>query len=114
MSRPLLLNTTTFCNARCHFCIVLDKLNQPDFNMKDEEIYADPLGDRSRLVVRQAVLVSAQQVADGAVGEADVGGQLADRDWRAGAGALHQGAHQLGVYQLIPVFRGIQRPPRVT
>jgi MoaA/NifB/PqqE/SkfB family radical SAM enzyme len=39
MSRPLLLNTTSYCNARCHFCVVLDKLNDPHHIMGDEEIY---------------------------------------------------------------------------
>jgi pyruvate-formate lyase-activating enzyme len=40
MSWPLLLNTTTFCNAKCKFCIVYDKLNRPELNMTDEQVYA--------------------------------------------------------------------------
>jgi pyruvate-formate lyase-activating enzyme len=36
---PLLLNTTTFCNAKCKFCIVYDKLNRPELNMTDEQVY---------------------------------------------------------------------------
>jgi len=39
MSWPLLLNTTTFCNAKCKFCIVYDKLNRPELNMSDEQVY---------------------------------------------------------------------------
>lgn len=39
MSWPLLLNTTTFCNAKCRFCIVYDKLNRPELNMSDEQVY---------------------------------------------------------------------------
>src|SRR6185295_13238244 len=39
MSWPLLLNTTTFCNAKCKFCIVYDKLNRPELNMGDEQVY---------------------------------------------------------------------------
>jgi MoaA/NifB/PqqE/SkfB family radical SAM enzyme len=39
MAWPLLLNTTTFCNAKCKFCIVYDKLNRPELNMTDEQVY---------------------------------------------------------------------------
>lgn len=39
MSWPLVLNTTTFCNAKCKFCIVYDKLNRPELNMSDEQVY---------------------------------------------------------------------------
>jgi len=39
MSWPLLLNTTTFCNAKCKFCIVYDKLNRPELNMSEEQVY---------------------------------------------------------------------------
>ncbi len=39
MSWPLLLNTTTFCNAKCKFCIVYDKLNRPELNMTEEQVY---------------------------------------------------------------------------
>ena len=39
MSRPLLLNLTTNCNARCEFCSVLDTLNRPDMNMSDEQVF---------------------------------------------------------------------------
>jgi pyruvate-formate lyase-activating enzyme len=39
MSWPLLLNTTTYCNAKCKFCIVYDTLNHPELNMTDEQVY---------------------------------------------------------------------------
>ncbi len=39
MGQPLLLNTTTFCNAKCQFCIVYDRLNRPELNMTDEQVY---------------------------------------------------------------------------
>jgi pyruvate-formate lyase-activating enzyme len=39
MGQPLLLNTTTFCNAKCEFCIVYDRLNRPELNMTDEQVY---------------------------------------------------------------------------
>lgn len=41
MARHLLLNITTYCNALCEFCVVLDSLNQPDKNMTDEQIFAE-------------------------------------------------------------------------
>jgi len=40
MTRGLNLNTTMYCNARCPFCIVLDRLNRPELNMTDEQIEA--------------------------------------------------------------------------
>lgn len=33
------LNTTTFCNEKCKFCIVYDKLNRPELNMTEEQVY---------------------------------------------------------------------------
>lgn len=39
MGQPLLLNSTTFCNAKCKFCIVYDRLNRPELNMTDEQVY---------------------------------------------------------------------------
>jgi len=33
------LNTTTYCNEKCKFCIVYDKLNRPELNMTDEQVY---------------------------------------------------------------------------
>lgn len=39
MGQPLLLNTTTFCNAKCKFCIVYGRLNRPELNMTDEQVY---------------------------------------------------------------------------
>jgi pyruvate-formate lyase-activating enzyme len=38
--QALLLNTTTFCNARCPFCIVMDILDRPEMNMTDEQVEA--------------------------------------------------------------------------
>ena len=39
MGQPLLLNSTTVCNAKCKFCIVYDRLNRPELNMTDEQVY---------------------------------------------------------------------------
>jgi pyruvate-formate lyase-activating enzyme len=39
MGQALLLNTTTFCNAKCKFCIVYDTLNKPELNMTDAHVY---------------------------------------------------------------------------
>lgn len=40
MPQALLLNTTTYCNARCPFCIVFDSLDRAELNMTDEQIDA--------------------------------------------------------------------------
>jgi pyruvate-formate lyase-activating enzyme len=48
MTWPLLLNTTTFCNAKCQFCIVYDKLNRPELNMRDEQVYEALRASRAR------------------------------------------------------------------
>lgn len=37
-SRVALISLTTFCNARCPFCCVLDILNRPELNPSDEKI----------------------------------------------------------------------------
>lgn len=37
--QSLLLNITTFCNAKCPFCIVGDSLNRAELNMTDEQIF---------------------------------------------------------------------------
>ena len=57
MGQPLLLNTTTFCNAKCEFCIVNDWLNRPELNIDDEQVYrrcavAGQRVDGSRLLGR--------------------------------------------------------------
>ncbi len=36
-----LIFLTTFCNARCAFCCVLDKLNRPELNPSDAELEAN-------------------------------------------------------------------------
>lgn len=38
--RVALISLTTFCNARCAFCCVLDILNKPELNPTDEQIRA--------------------------------------------------------------------------
>src|ERR1700690_3332116 len=48
MSWPLVLNTTMFCNAKCKFCIVYDKLNRPELNMADEQVHAPLRQSRAR------------------------------------------------------------------
>jgi pyruvate-formate lyase-activating enzyme len=48
MGQALLLNTTTFCNAKCKFCIVYDRLNKPEFNMTDELVYETMRQSRAR------------------------------------------------------------------
>lgn len=40
MANALLLNLTTFCQAKCPFCIVYDSLNRPELNMTDEQIFS--------------------------------------------------------------------------
>ena len=39
-SRVALISLTTFCNAHCRFCCVLDILNRPELNPEDEAIFA--------------------------------------------------------------------------
>lgn len=39
-SRVALISLTTFCNAHCRFCCVLDILNRPELNPSDEAIFA--------------------------------------------------------------------------
>jgi len=39
-SRVALISLTTFCNAHCRFCCVLDILNRPELNPADEAIFA--------------------------------------------------------------------------
>ncbi len=39
-TRVALISLTTFCNARCPFCCVLDILNRPELNPSDEQIRA--------------------------------------------------------------------------
>jgi MoaA/NifB/PqqE/SkfB family radical SAM enzyme len=39
-SRVALISLTTFCNAQCRFCCVLDILNKPELNPSDEAIFA--------------------------------------------------------------------------
>lgn len=39
--RVALISITTFCNARCEFCCVLDILNRPELNPTDERIFAE-------------------------------------------------------------------------
>ena len=38
-SRVALISLTTFCNAACPFCCVLDILNRPELNPTDEKVY---------------------------------------------------------------------------
>lgn len=38
-SRVALISLTTFCNAQCRFCCVLDILNRPELNPSDEAIF---------------------------------------------------------------------------
>jgi MoaA/NifB/PqqE/SkfB family radical SAM enzyme/radical SAM superfamily enzyme YgiQ (UPF0313 family) len=40
-NRVALISVTTFCNARCDFCCVLDILNKPELNPTDERILGD-------------------------------------------------------------------------
>lgn len=39
-SRVALISLTTFCNAHCLFCCVLDVLNRPELNPSDDEVRA--------------------------------------------------------------------------
>lgn len=45
-SRVALISITTFCNAHCEFCCVLDVLNRPELNPTDERIFAEIEGRR--------------------------------------------------------------------
>jgi len=53
-SRVALISVTTFCNARCDFCCVLEILNKPELNPTDERI----LGDMERQREAGAAILS--------------------------------------------------------